>query len=91
MRLQLNTSVSNASESAPAAPANGSPSRGGTRVGDSSGSRDSISVSGASAALNALSSQRGSRIQQLSAAVQSGQYGVSSAALSSAIVSHATR
>jgi len=89
MRLQLNTSVSNASEAAPSSPAGGSASRGSTRAGDISGSGDSTSVSSASAALNALSGERSNRIQQLSAAVQSGQYQVSSAALGSAIVSHA--
>jgi anti-sigma28 factor (negative regulator of flagellin synthesis) len=87
MRLQLDTSVSSASETAQTAPA-ASGARNGSRGGDASPG-DSISVSSPSSALNALSSERNVRIEQLSATVRSGQYQVSSAALSSAIIGQA--
>ena len=85
MRLQLNSSVSSTSDTAPVS---GGSTRGGRNV-ESSGSRDSISVSGASSALNSLFADRTARIQQLAATVQSGQYQVSSVELSNAIVGHA--
>jgi anti-sigma28 factor (negative regulator of flagellin synthesis) len=50
------------------------------------GAGDSISLSGASNALNQFTAHRSARIQQLTAAVQNGSYHVSSSALSSAIV-----
>lgn len=52
----------------------------------SAGAGDSISLSGASNALNQFAADRTARIQQLTAAVQNGTYQVSSSALSSAIV-----
>jgi anti-sigma28 factor (negative regulator of flagellin synthesis) len=52
----------------------------------SAGAGDSISLSGASNALNQFAADRSARIQQLTAAVQNGSYHVSSSALSGAIV-----
>lgn len=54
--------------------------------GRAGGSGDSISLSGASNALNQFATDRAARIQQLTAAVQNGSYRVSSSALSGAIV-----
>jgi anti-sigma28 factor (negative regulator of flagellin synthesis) len=88
MRLHLDSSVSGASDAAPTA-AGSSSTRNGARGLDTSASRDSSSVSGASSALNQLSAQRSARIEELSAAVQSGRYRVSSSALSGAILGHA--
>ncbi len=91
MRLHLDSSISaGAANSAPAAQAGGTAPRNSSRAGDAAGNRDSSSISGASSALNEFSAQRSARIAQLTAAVQSGQYQVSSAVLSSAIVGHAT-
>jgi anti-sigma28 factor (negative regulator of flagellin synthesis) len=52
----------------------------------SGGAGDSISLSGASSAFSKSSAERAARIQQLTAAVQSGSYRVPAAAISSAIV-----
>ena len=86
MRLQLDStqlsSVENRSAEA-ISESSQSPRDASGRVG---GSGDSISLSGASNALNQLASGRAARIQQLTAAVQNGSYHVSSSALSGAIV-----
>jgi anti-sigma28 factor (negative regulator of flagellin synthesis) len=89
MRLQLDTSVSSTSESAQAAAARSRSQISSSQTDDASHSGDSISVSNSSSAINAFSSERASRIAQLAATVQRGQYQVSSAALSSAIVGQA--
>lgn len=91
MVLQLNSSTIGAgglSHAGEAAPVSGGALRSGVARG-SSGGNDSISVSGASSALNGLASDRAARVRELTATVQAGQYRVSSAALSSAIVGHA--
>ena len=66
-----------------AAGAYGSHSRAGV---SNTGSSDSAQVSGTSQLLNSLSAERSSRIQQLSAAVRSGTYNVSSAAIGKALI-----
>jgi anti-sigma28 factor (negative regulator of flagellin synthesis) len=76
-------SVSNATSTAASA------SSAGIRGQSSSGSGDSIAISGPSAALNQFSTQRAARLQSLSAAVGNGSYQVPSAAISGAIVAHA--
>jgi anti-sigma28 factor (negative regulator of flagellin synthesis) len=85
MRLQLDStqlsSVDN--RAAEAVSGNGQSSR---AAYSRAGSGDTISLSGASNALNQFATHRAARIQQLTAAVQSGSYNVSSSALSSAIV-----
>ena len=90
MRLHLDSSISGASDPSQVAQTGGASTRGGARAGDSSAGSDSSSVSSLSSSLNELSSQRGARIEQLTAAVRSGQYQVSSAVLSGAIVGQAT-
>jgi anti-sigma28 factor (negative regulator of flagellin synthesis) len=89
MRLHLDSSISGAGDTAQASPAGSANVRGGSRTADSSAGKDSSSVSSASSALNELSAQRAARIEQLTASVRSGQYQVSSAALSGAIVAQA--
>lgn len=85
MRLQLDSPSLRPPESGPVNPAQ-SASTSSSRVPDSSGSRDSIGISGPSAALGRLSEERSSRVQQLAAAVRGGTYQVSAEALSAAIV-----
>jgi anti-sigma28 factor (negative regulator of flagellin synthesis) len=89
MRLQLDsTAAGGPGGVGKAAPAGGSGSNS-NRIGpSSSGSGDSIEISGASSALNRLASDRAAQIQQLTSAVQSGSYQVSSALVGSAIVEH---
>lgn len=53
------------------------------------GAGDSISLSGASSAFSKSAAERAAKIQQLTAAVQSGSYSVPAAAISSAIVQNA--
>jgi anti-sigma28 factor (negative regulator of flagellin synthesis) len=85
MRLQLDSSQLSTVENraAEAVSDNGQSSR---AAYSRAGAGDSISLSGASNALNQSTMDRAAKIQQLTAAVQSGSYNVSSSALSSAIV-----
>jgi anti-sigma28 factor (negative regulator of flagellin synthesis) len=55
----------------------------------SSGSQDSIAISGPSSAFNRLTTDRASRVEQVAALVRAGSYQISSSTLSSAIVAHA--
>jgi anti-sigma28 factor (negative regulator of flagellin synthesis) len=89
MRLQLDsTPAGGAGGVSQATPAGGLGSNS-NRVGaGSSGSGDSIQISGASSALNRLAADRTAQIQQLTSAVQSGSYQVSSSLIGSAIVEH---
>ena len=89
MRLQLDsTQAGGPGGVGQAAPAGG-PGSSSNRLGPgSSGSGDSIQISGASSALNSLAADRAARIQQLTSAVQSGSYQVSSSFIGSAIVEH---
>jgi len=89
MRLQLDSSISKPAETGSAGPAAAAGSRGGIGAPDNAGSRDSIALSGPSAALNQLAADRTTRIAQLSALVQSGSYQVSGAAIGGAIVAQA--
>jgi hypothetical protein len=88
MRLQLDSSLTGPSrtgESGQTAPAGGSASA--SRIGSGgAGAQDSISLSGVSGVLNRASTDRAGRLQQLTALVQSGEYRVSSASVSGAIV-----
>ena len=85
MRLQLDSSQLSTVEnrSAEAVSENGQSSR---AANSRAGAGDSISLSGASNALNQFTMDRAAKIQQLTAAVQNGSYQVSSSAVSSAIV-----
>jgi len=89
MRLQLDsTAAGGPGGVGQATPAGGSGSNG-NRIGSgSSGSGDSIQISGASSALNRLAADRADQIQQLTSAVQSGSYQVSSSLVSTSIVEH---
>ena len=89
MRLQLDsTSAGGPGGVGQATPAGGSSSSS-NRIGPgSSGSGDSIQISGASSALNRLAADRAAQIQQLTSAVQSGSYQVSSSLVGNAIVEH---
>jgi anti-sigma28 factor (negative regulator of flagellin synthesis) len=89
MRLQLDSAIARPADTGQSNPIGGSGSSAGVRGPDNSGSSDSIAISGPSAALSQLSSQRAARIEQLSAAVGSGAYFVSSSAIGSAIVAQA--
>jgi anti-sigma28 factor (negative regulator of flagellin synthesis) len=86
MRLQLDSSQLSTvgNQAAEAVADSGQAARGASSRG--AGTGDSISLSGASNALNQFTADRSARIQQLTAAVQNGSYHVSSAALSSAII-----
>jgi anti-sigma28 factor (negative regulator of flagellin synthesis) len=86
MVLHLDSSVAKSADPNPVGSV-GIPSRGAAGR-DSSGSQDSIRISGASSALNSMATDRAARIRQLTAAVHSGSYGVSGAAVASAIVTH---
>lgn len=89
MRLQLDSSVTGASDAGQALPVGGAGSDS-RRVGyGGSGAQDSIQISGASNALSSFSSDRAARIAQISSAVQNGSYQVSSSAISQAIVDQA--
>jgi len=85
MRLQLDSSQLSTIEnrSAEAVSENGQSSR---AAYSRAGAGDSISLSGASNALNQFTTDRAAKIQQLTATVQNGSYHVSSSVLSSAIV-----
>ena len=90
MRLQLDSTSGGVGTSGvgQATPAGGSSSNS-NRVGRGlSGSGDSIQISGASSALNRLAADRAAQIQQLTSAVQSGSYQVSSSLVGNAIVEH---
>jgi anti-sigma28 factor (negative regulator of flagellin synthesis) len=89
MRLQLDsTSAGGPGGVGQATPISGSGSSA-NRVGPgSSGSGDSIQISGASSVLNRLAADRAAQIQQLTSAVQSGSYQVSSSLVGNAIVEH---
>jgi hypothetical protein len=52
-------------------------------------SRDSVAISGTTAALSRLTADRSTRLGELAASVQAGTYGISSSTLSGAIVAHA--
>ena len=86
MRLQLDSSQLSTvgNQAAETVTESGQAARGASARG--AGAGDSISLSGASNALNQFSTDHAARIQQLTAAVQNGSYRVSSSALSSAIV-----
>jgi anti-sigma28 factor (negative regulator of flagellin synthesis) len=86
MRLQLDSSQLSTvdNRAAEAVTESGHAARGASSRG--AGAGDSISLSGASNALNQFAAHRSARIQQLTAAVQNGSYHVPSSALSSAIV-----
>lgn len=99
MRLQLDaaltgsgiTGAGETGQTVPAGSGSGSDTR---RIGGDSHlstewGADSIQISGAAGALNLLSSDRASRIQQLTAQVQAGSYNVSGPKVSQAIVGHA--
>ncbi len=89
MRLQLDsTSAGGPGGVGQATPAGGSPSSSNRIAPGSSGSGDSIQISGASSALNRLAADRAAQIQQLTSAVQSGSYQVSSSLVSNSIVEH---
>jgi Anti-sigma-28 factor, FlgM len=95
MRIQLDSiqpggagGVGGIGDVGQAAPAGGS-GPGANRVGTGGpGAADSIQISGASSALNRLAADRTGQIQQLTSAVQSGSYQVSSALVGGAIVDH---
>ena len=86
MRLQLDSSQLSTvdNRAAEAVTESGQAVRGASARG--AGAGDTISLSGASNALNQFTAHRSARLQQLTAAVQNGSYHVSSSALSSAIV-----
>jgi anti-sigma28 factor (negative regulator of flagellin synthesis) len=87
MILHLDSSVTKSGDPNPVGSAGGV-SRGSGRDSSGSGGQDSIQISGASSALNRLATDRAAHIQQLTAAVQSGSYGISSATLAGAMVAH---
>ena len=89
MRLQLDSAVANPLESNQTGSVSAAGPHGGVRGQHGSGLKDSVAVSGVSAALNASSTARAARIKQLSAVVASGSYQVSSLAISAAIVKNA--
>jgi hypothetical protein len=90
MRLQLDTSTLTAPDSGRIASPGAPGTTGDTRAGGRQAKNiDSIGISGTSAALGQISSERAHRIQQLTTAVRAGTYSVSGAAISSTIVSQA--
>jgi anti-sigma28 factor (negative regulator of flagellin synthesis) len=89
MRLQLDSTPTGGLGGVGQAIPTGGPGSNASRVGPgSSGSGDSIQISGASSALNRLAADRAEQIQQLTSAVQSGSYQVSSSLVGNAIVEH---
>ena len=89
MRLQLDTTQAGGPGGVGQAVPAGGPGSSSSRIGPgSSGSGDSIQISGASSALNRLAADRAAQIQQLTSAVQSGSYQVSSSLVGNAIVEH---
>jgi anti-sigma28 factor (negative regulator of flagellin synthesis) len=89
MRLQLDSAIPRPADTGQSASIGSSGSSGGVRGQDNSGSNDSIQISGPSAALGRLSSQRAERIAQVSAALRSGTYQISGSAIGSAIIAQA--
>lgn len=88
MRLQLDSAL-NGAEIGQTGGA-GAPDANSRRTGfENFGAQDSIQISGASSALNRLDTDRAARIQQLTSAVQSGTYSVSSSLIAGAMVNHA--
>lgn len=90
MRLQLDTSTTSLGDSArvgSSAPAGASETSRAPGILDQKGDR--VGISGTSAALNRIASERGARIQQLTADVRSGAYSVPAAGVSKAIVAQA--
>jgi anti-sigma28 factor (negative regulator of flagellin synthesis) len=89
MRLHLDSSISGPADTrASSVTAGGSSST--ARSAGGGGSRDSISISGTATALNQIAADRATRIQQISDAVRSGVYQVSSATIASAMVTQAS-
>jgi hypothetical protein len=89
MRLQLDSTLAGSRGGVgQATPAGGSGSNANHIGPGSPGSGDSIQISGASSALNRLATDRAAQIQQLTSAVQSGSYQVSSSLVGNAIVEH---
>jgi anti-sigma28 factor (negative regulator of flagellin synthesis) len=96
MRLHLNsaaptpvdTSQGGAQGVAPGASVVQSGATSTARAQQSSGSQDSIAISGPSSAFNRLTTDRASRVEQVAALVRAGSYQVASSTLSSAIVAH---
>ncbi|MDP9054955.1 MAG: hypothetical protein M3N93_11745 [Acidobacteriota bacterium] len=93
MRLHLDTAVTGTAVSEPGesgkAAAVGSSRPGLDQTIGSSFPGDSIQISGASSALNRLSTDRSLRLQQLTASVQGGTYSFSGAQVSRALVEDA--
>lgn len=85
MRLQLDSTQLSSVDNRPAE-AVGEAGQSGRGHASAAGAGDSISLSGASSALSQFATDRAARVQRLTAAVQSGSYQVSSAAVSAAIV-----
>jgi anti-sigma28 factor (negative regulator of flagellin synthesis) len=89
MRLHLDSAIPRPADTGQSNAVAGSGSPGGVRGQGSAGSTDSVAISGPSAALGLLASQRAARIEQLSAAIRSGAYQIPSSAIGSAIVAQA--
>jgi anti-sigma28 factor (negative regulator of flagellin synthesis) len=88
MRLQLDSAITRPPDAGQPNSVGGAGSSG-VRGHGSPGANDSITISGPSAALGHLSSQRAARIEQLTAAIASGSYQISASAIGSAIVAQA--
>ncbi|MGD1070108.1 MAG: flagellar biosynthesis anti-sigma factor FlgM [Bryobacteraceae bacterium] len=92
MRLHLDPATTRPVDTGQAtAIAGAAPASTAVRGQGNSGSGDSIAISGPSAALSQISSQRAARLESLSAAVGNGTYQVSSSAIGGAIVAHAAK
>ena len=94
MRLQLDTSLAGTIESTGTAAVGTQVAglRGSVSAGTSAeaaGSTDSALISGPSNLLGRLSTDRGARIEQLTASVQTGSYQVSSALIGRALITEA--
>ena len=93
MRLHLNSTTpadtTQAQGVAPGASVVPSRTASTSDVQRTSGSQDSIAISGPSSAFNRLTTDRASRVEQVAALVRAGSYQISSSTLSSAIVAHA--
>jgi anti-sigma28 factor (negative regulator of flagellin synthesis) len=89
MRLQLDSSVTRPGDAGQTASVGGGAPDSRRAGYGGSGGQDSIQISGASNALSSFSSDRAARIAQLTSAVQSGSYQVSSSSVSRAIVDQA--
>ena len=96
MRLHLNsttptpadTALGGAQGVAPGASVVPSGAASTSDVQRSSGSQDTIAISGPSSAFNRLTTDRASRVDQVAALVRAGSYQIASSTLSSAIVAH---